>query len=302
MGLQENERRELDTFVSAEEFARSVLKLRGERSVKAAYHISEAEVIISSLEPNPTSDSEDYREANYRPSDRRKWLRNKILDELYYMERLDNDDEIRLGHGGSKPEEVSHNSEAYIVIGPPASGKSGIAIKLADKYGAYMLDSDYAKRKFPEFHGYIGGASLVHKEADDLVFEPENSLAEYCLYNKVNVVVPLVGRTIDSVEDFCNMLKMYGYKINIVAVSLNSFTCVLRAYKRFLETKRYVPLSYVFDQVGNKPDKVYDELKNRYASDSSFKSFTRVSTDVKRGQLPTVLDSSDNSPEIFNRQ
>lgn len=299
MELMENGRRDLHTFAFAEEFARDILQLRGEKAKKAAYRISEAEIIVASLESLPTSSYEEYRETSFRTQHRREWLRYKILDELYHLERLDNDDEICLGHGGTRPEEVRYESQAYIVIGPPASGKSGLAIKLADEYGAYLLDSDYAKRKFPEYHGYIGGASLVHREADDLVFGPEDSLAEYCLYSSANIVVPLVGRTMDSVEEFCNMLVDYGYTINVIDVELDHFMCTLRAYSRFLQTKRYVPLSYVFDIVADNPMEVYKELKRKYKSNPNYKSFTQVSTNVEYGQAPKVIDSCRESPMLF---
>ncbi len=35
-----------------------------------------------------------------------------------------------------------------------------------------VLDSDFAKRKLPEFDGYPWGASIVHEESSDIISVP----------------------------------------------------------------------------------------------------------------------------------
>ena len=69
----------------------------------------------------------------------------------------------------------------------PASGKSTIANSIADLYGAYIIDSDFAKRKIPEF-GHEFGASIVHEESSIITFgsrkpkyNDEFSLYEFCV-------------------------------------------------------------------------------------------------------------------------
>lgn len=140
-------RRPLDTKILAEDFARQVLgKVRDYE--KPAAKIVEAELALKKLEDHPTSSHEDYRDHEYRTNDQRKLLHKQILAELIKEVRLANDDEIELGIGGAKPQEAKCERIAYIVTGAPASGKSRIATCLADDNGAYILDSDYAKRKF----------------------------------------------------------------------------------------------------------------------------------------------------------
>ena len=88
------------------------------------------------------------------------------------------DDKIKLGVGGCLPLPDGHlnnDKQFYIVIGLPASGKSSISAKIADATGSAVLDSDFAKRKLPEFREKDNGASLVHKESQVIVMgNPEN--------------------------------------------------------------------------------------------------------------------------------
>lgn len=288
-------RRPLDTNILAEDFVRNVLRIVRDYK-KPARKIVEAELALEKLEEHPTNSHKDYRDSAYRFDDERELLHTQILKELTFEERLSDDDEIELGRGGARPSEARNKKIAYIVSGAPASGKSKIAADLASEYGAYILDSDYAKRKFPEYHQYPGGASLVHKESDDIVFGKKKSLLEYCIYSGYNMVIPLVGKTYASVDDICNQLIQCGYTVHILNVALDRYKCVARAYKRFEKTNRYVPLSYVFDEVGNAPELVYFQIKRAYKDNESIGSFTQISTDVNLGASLEILEASQNSP------
>lgn len=288
-------RRPLDTKILAEDFARHVLKKVRDYE-EPAVKIVDAELALKKLEDHPTSTHEDYRVQEYRTNDQRKLLHDQILAELIKENRLDNDDEIILGVGGAKPKEAKCGRIAYIVSGSPASGKSRIATRLADDNGAYILDSDYAKRKFPEYYQYPGGASLVHQESDDIVFGQEDSLYEYCVYENYNIVIPLVGRTYKSLVKICRRIMECGYTVHIVNVVLDRYECVLRAYNRFEATNRYVPLSYIFDEVGNEPELVYFRLKRTYEEEPRMGSFSQVSTNVPKESLPEILEATIDSP------
>ena len=290
-------RRPLDDLLLAEDFAKKVLK-EYERADEVAEKIVNAELGLAKLERAPTSTHQQFRVRQYREDAQREQLRRQILKELIHDERTASDDDIRLGTGGAKPREPKTDAQAYIVSGPPASGKSSIANTLAQENGAYMLDSDYAKRKFPEYFRHPGGASLVHKESYQLVFSSADSLFEYCVYSKHNVVIPLVGRTYDSVERVCRRLIEVGYQIHIINVALDRYLCTSRAYKRFRETGRYVPLSYVFDEVGNEPERIYFHLKRAYQGSRDFVSFSQLSTDVRLGIPAKVVEASGSSPYL----
>lgn len=293
-----NVRRSLNTQISADEFVSHVLGILDDDDGNKAAKIVGAELGLRSLEDCPTDTHKEYRLAKYRSTDSRKRLRKTILTELMDMERLSDDDKICLGKGGARPEHIESEAQAYIVSGPPASGKSKIAETLATKHGAYILDSDYAKRKFPEYHLYDAGASLVHEESDKMIFGPSDVgfLFEYCAYNRYNMVIPLVGRTDSSMNRICNKLIEAGYSIHIINVVLEPRECAIRAFQRFCDTNRYVPLSYVFDDVGNRPEVVYFHLKREHSGDASFVSYTQISTDVPRGKSPKILERSGPCP------
>jgi hypothetical protein len=85
----------------------------------------------------------------------------------------DSDDHIKLGKGGAVPQNLMRSKDACVLIGLPASGKSTIARRFATEYGAIILDSDFAKRKLPEFPNYPWGASIVHEESAKIIFGEE---------------------------------------------------------------------------------------------------------------------------------
>ena len=150
----------MDTAELAEDFISKTFE-NGDDIEKIAMKIVQAEIELAKLESSPTKTHTSYRNKDYRDDWNRERLCNQILSELINYEQLNSDDDICLGVGGAKPKEPWQESVAYIVSGAPASGKSSIADALAHENGAYILDSDYAKRKFPEYMSYNGGASLA---------------------------------------------------------------------------------------------------------------------------------------------
>lgn len=296
-----NYRRPLYTLPLAENFVKSILGINHNYD-KIAKEIERAELTLNELERHPTATHEDHRDIEYRSSESREYLHQQILGELITEERLEDDEEIKLGVGGARPKEVKCDAQAYIVSGAPASGKSSIAAQLALENGAYILDSDYAKRKFPEYSEYEGGASLVHKESDPIIFSKKDSLLEYCIYQRYNIVIPLVGRTEESMDDILETLISANYQVHMINVALDRQKCVLRAYYRYSETKRYVPLSYVFDEVGNEPERVYYVLKRSNLTNNKVASFAQLSTDTPRGEPPKLLEATPGSPILSWKQ
>ena len=263
---------------------------RDPKFAEISANIVRLEDLVKNLESLPTASAHDHRHHDYRSDEDREELRERILKELATLPRLENDDDIILGSGGAGPEKVLADQHAFIVSGPPASGKSRIARALADAYGAYILDADYAKRKFPEYSLHEAGASLLHEESHELIFAKENSLFEYCVTHHYNLVVPTVGRTYHSVDDIIQALLSAQYRIHICNVVLDRHICVQRAYQRFLETNRYVPLSYIFDEVGNEPEIVYFRLKRFYEMHPKMVEFMQISTDVPLGAPYEVVE------------
>lgn len=274
-------------------------------------HITKGELELATIsQKENTLETKTFRHRNCKEDHQRWQLRKQIVQELFTLERIDNDDKISLGSGGSCPHsEIKNDSEAYIVIGLPASGKSGISNKIADLTGSVILDSDYAKRKLPEFNTYNSGASLVHLESDALIFPQDisgkpstfNSLFELCTKNKMNICIPKIGHNHESIKALCDILKNeYKYKIHLILVSLDRRKATIRAINRYMKTDRYVPLGLIFDGYANDPILTYYRLKNK--ENGLFESFCAISTDVNWGDSPLIVDSSLNTPltNIYN--
>lgn len=254
---------------------------------------------------SPTLNSIKYRHPKYRKDNDRWHLRNQIVSELFNNKRIENDDKITLGNGGAQPiSDVLMNKEAIIIIGLPASGKSTIANVIADSLGAYILDSDYAKRKFPEYQNYLIGATIVHEESDSLIFgfkdsstksKEFKSLFDLCLVSNCNIVIPKIGHNHISIAKFAETLKnSYGYKVHLVLVSLDRKKSTVRALERYRKSKRYIPLGLIFDGYGNEPILSYYRLKNNY--NSNFESVGKVSTDTELGEKAIVVEFTEKSP------
>ncbi len=185
------------------------------------------------------------------------------------------------------------DSEAFIITGLPAAGKSTIAEKIADYFGACILDSDYAKRKFPEFKS-DHGASVVHEESSAVVFgnnelKDEPSVKEYMVYKKANIIIPKIGYSVDSIEKIKDNLILEGYNVHLLLVSVDKKTSTKRALARFLKTRRYVPLSLIFDTYSNDPMLTYYRLKDC----KKWASIGKLSTE---GTQPEVIYGTKNSP------
>lgn len=290
--------RTLSTDTEAEPFVEGILKIKKiDEKRKAINSITAAERNIRDYPGYPTLTHKDNRDFEYRMDDIREKLRAQILNELEHLERLDSDDDISLGVGGAMPKtKPLKGKKLYYVIGPPASGKSTIANMIADATGSYILDSDFAKRKLPEYSNQIGGATLVHEESDVLIFsyecggKPQNML-DFCIKNGYNMVIPKIGANIQNIVDFCKKLKDIGFIPYLVSVDLDREKAVQRAYNRYVATNRYVPLSLIFDGYGNQPTLNYFKIKQKY--NDLFRGFAQISTDVEFGSCPLLLEQKN---------
>ncbi len=291
-------RRPLDDARLVQLFAENILEITNPRKLeKAVQIILEAELQLKGIDNKSTLRYDSFRYPNYVDRKSRKNLHKRIFEELCFFERPNNDDNIKLGYGGALPigNKPEKERQAYFVIGLPASGKSGITNNISDKYRAIILDSDFAKRKFPEFKMDIG-ASLVHEESSDIVFGEqkvvEYSMLEYCYTGGFNVVIPIISADVRRILSLTEGLKTYNYDVHITLVSLDRKKATQRAFNRFVKTKRYVPLSLIFDEYANDPILSYYRLRDK----SCFKSYGKVSTDVPFGCPPKFIEGSEGNP------
>lgn len=273
--------------------------------------IRDAENSVSGVLNETTLNSEKCRDARYRSPRDRDNLRTQIIQELSTLARLDDDEAICLGSGGAKPKNAEPRAErnAYIVTGLPASGKSTLVNRIADDLGAMIVDSDYAKRKFPEFQS-PAGAQLVHEESAMLVEGGEDdgdeeempSLIGYCIALGYNIVMPKIGHDHRSLNKLRDALQAGGYKVHLTAVVLSRQDATLRAVHRFLETKRYVPLGRIFDIYANDPALTYYRLRVEHLNEpNGWESFGALSNDRFQYKM---LDCSNatNPASLFGEQ
>lgn len=294
--------RPFDNSRLVEHFVKNVLEITETKECRKAINkIIDAELQNSSLNEKTTLLHDDFRDLDYKTEISRKGLRKRIFEELIENERLDDDDKIKLGLGGAIPhgKKIQDKKQAFLVIGLPASGKSVVTSMISDNYGAVILDSDFAKRKLPEYRTTYIGASLVHDESNRIVFgsiDDECNMLEYCCNLNFNIVIPKIGHNIDEILEFTDTLKKdFGYDVHLTLVSLDRKKATKRAYFRFVKSKRYVPLSLIFDWYSNEPILTYYRIRNH----NNFTSYGKISTDVPIGDPYIFIEASDGNPALL---
>lgn len=294
--------RPLNNMELVEHFLENALSwnLDNEKEYSVVPKIVSTELNIENFDESLISvNSKSYRTSKYRKDNNRMKLRQQIVRELLTLKRLKNDEGIKLGRGGAFPNYgLKTAKEAYIIIGLPASGKSSISNNVADEFRAIILDSDYAKRKLPEFNALPFGATLVHEESDRIVFGDRNnkedfkSLFDYCVELNANIVIPKIGSNVNGINILIDTLLSVGYKINLTLLELDRLKATQRALKRFIETNRYVPLGLIFDTYGNHPTITYYKLVENRMKD--LHSYGQISNDVPKNKPPKKVHSSND--------
>jgi hypothetical protein len=263
-----------------------------------AQKIRDAEAANKGVNREPTVASRKNRHNDYRDDDKRDTLREQVLTELVTLDRLNDDDQIKLGVGGAKPQgkDPVKGKQAYFIVGLPASGKSSLVAKTADVLGAMIIDSDFAKRKLPEFNGSFAGANLVHKESSLIVLggaKNDESLLGLCRVAGFNVVLPTVGADFADIQEMAQALKNAGYDVHLSATILHRGEATVRAAGRFLATDRYVPLGLIFDGYANDPVMHYYRELSEFASAGFWKSIGCLHTgDVGNGKVECTSDDN----------
>lgn len=302
--MSKNYARRITTRVEAETFCKNILfadasALELRNALKYEYEtavkdILEQEQLLSSLadEQSNTFDSKENRVAEYRNDEDREELRATIAAQCLRQKRLP-EEKITRDKGGMRPHsKTQRESQFYLVIGLPASGKSSVSERLADLTGSIYLDADIVKRKLPEFSKDTRGASLVHLESnyilrpsEDLGECPEYNIMLNCFRNKLNVVYNMIGDNVEWLISMINMVKSKGYEVHLLLIELDRVKCVKRAYQRFKEKGRYLSLPLLFDVYANNPTvSFFKTILGRHVS-----SYAYINNDVAVDAPKNVL-------------
>lgn len=220
-----------------------------------------------------------YRNSFYKGFNERLALRKKVLNELISYCNLTNEKNIHFGIGGCKPITCLTHKKFFLLIGLPSSGKSYIANIISLAIGAYIIDSDYGKRKFPEFSIGPCASSLLHEEANKITYSRfGKSLFNYCLNHKYSMVMSRVGHIHDSLTSHLLLLRDHGYDIYLIFMDINVTESILSSYHRFCITGRYTPLCKITYEYKTLPEKTYHFVKQKeYVT-----GYAWIKTNIKR--------------------
>ena len=205
------------------------------------------------------------------------------LDRMKFDERIASVYYDKITKGKNK------ERKAFIIIGPPASGKSSVIAKyLINSTGALEIDSDAIKELFPEYVKYGGVmANYLHQESSGIA----DNIREEALDEGYNMVLPLVGKNATKINDIVDVLKSKGYDtIELYDVDLATEKTKARAISRFVETGRYLAPSYL-ESVGGKPNKTFDLLKNK----EGITYYAKYDNDVKFGEKAILIENGGKS-------
>ena len=193
----------------------------------------------------------------------------------------------RLGWEDDKktfPGQIDQGRRATIMLGPPASGKSYFANKVAQARKAAIVDSDEAKKVLPEYDGGIG-ANAVHAESTlvaELVMREVIAAGD-------NVVIPRTGRTVAEIETTINLMKDAGYEVDIILMQVSADTVYRRMISRFIKEGRLIPPDYI-RAVGDNPRLTYNAVKSKADRYATIENESPI--DSAKG----VLDEGPDSP------
>ena len=162
---------------------------------------------------------------------------------------------------GLSPGTIARNKEVTIVLGPPAAGKSTIANEIAVANRSAILDSDEIKKTLPEFEGGKG-TGAVHEESSTL----SKALQDIMISRGTNITLPKVGHSTSSIRKAVSLYKEKGYKVRLLLMDVTPENAVNRMLGRFVETGRFIPLSYL-DAVGTRPAETFKALRKENAAD-----------------------------------
>ena len=217
-------------------------------------------------------------------------LRDNIL-----QERLESGSFTSLDSNGNEVYNgsVKRGKRIDIVIGLAAAGKStAIVNPLSQYYKSVVVDSDIIKGKLPEFNkGW--GATLVHEESSAINMRMLRD--ELLLGN--NIVLPIVGVKMSSVENYINSATEAGYEVHLHLNELNSSKAMGRMLRRYFKDGRFIPPEISFKN-GDKPTKVYEELKNR----GDLNGYSRWNNDVAKGQNLRSQRLAEITEHMLNTQ
>lgn len=188
---------------------------------------------------------------------------------------------------------VSKTRQAYIVMGPPGSGKSSHVVdNVRDRAGAIVIDNDNVKEKLPEY-GEGLYANRVHDESSAI----NNRIFEKAVDNGDNIVYPMIGKTIENVRELRDILTNAGYEVHLGLVELPAEKAAVRTVKRYLDKGRFVDPLYVVNAVDGHPRRSFEQL----IKEGGISSHAAWDADVAKGEYFKPIEAWTSRGDGFGR-
>ena len=137
------------------------------------------------------------------------------------------------------------NKEMTIFIGLPASGKTTLANSQKRQLGAIIIDSDDVKThpNFAKDYDRGNGAGALHEESKAI----QKKIMSLALNNNDNIIVPIVGSSGKSIDNYIDLAKAYDYTLTVKYVEVDEATAISRNVKRIYNDGRFVDPAYIKD-------------------------------------------------------
>ena len=163
---------------------------------------------------------------------------------------------------------VDRGHKAFIVIGPPAAGKSTIAVnELSEQFHARILDKDEYRTSFTGNKNHED-ASRVEKPSGDVRKKLEalsRSVGE-------NVVWPQVGRSYEWLQEDFRRFRRDGYEVYLVYVNVERNSAMARSLVRSFPSDgspaRYTNVGYA-EEAATSPGINFELAKNDTFTDDN---------------------------------
>ena len=285
--------REIDEDIKVKEAFQRDIELRKDLGEKIKKGATEKEIISHPAVTKALSDAEKITPTNNSKNfATEEWWKNrtfifngeKIKGINNAMEKM-YDNAKKLGWTDEElippTNPVLKNKEVHIILGPPASGKSMIANRIAQKTRSMIIDPDEVKKVLPEYKDGIG-SNAVHDESNMIA----KTIRDTAIRDGFNIIIPTVGHNMSKTSNIIKDFKSKGYKINLINMDVSSSNAFKRMFARFVDTGRLIAPDYL-KKVGNLPNITYNKLKGKVDG------YAKIDNNQEFPQSPTIRETKN---------
>jgi predicted kinase len=184
----------------------------------------------------------------------RQELHNQIVEDMMGLRVESDENAIKPGVGGGRAETPRAERQVVFLTGPAAAGKSTMAESIQSSQGAYIVDSDFIKRKLPEFEDQ--GAFGTHDESKLIL----NRMIDQVIEGGSNAIIPKVGTDQGTLSKMISRFADAGYDVHVVTVDMPPRKVMERLSARSIHTGRHIPHGMVANDYADNPTRTWREV------------------------------------------